>query len=133
MWEIINELQRRIEEMSTRLAMLQSQLTESNQSLMKVWQDQGGGGGGGATVAYWCKSDSSSPFAGASGAWPTITPTTDTLDVYVDASGTLVLISAGATVRWFFKDACAADKLVGVVPNGDGSYDAIVEACTVNS
>lgn len=88
---------------------------------------------GGSPVSLWVKSDSSSPFAGASGAWPTITPTEATLDVYADEDGTMTLVDDAATIRWYFKDACGANKLVFVVPNADGSYDAVVEACTVNS
>ncbi len=128
MWEIINELQRRIEEISTRLAMVQSVGVETAQGLAKTWSDFGSGGGS-SQLAYWAKSPHTGIVA-STGDWPDIVPEPFGSDIYQDVGGTLTLVATDATVRWFFRDACGNDLLVPVQPNGDGTYDALAASCT---
>lgn len=127
-WPIVDELQRRIEDIATKQAQILSRLAQAEQSTNMVWQDQGGGGGGDIVKAYWCTTPAAVPAA--TGVWPTLTPSTFTADVYADGSGTLAVVAPGSTIRWWYKDAAAAGKLVPVIPNGDGSYDAIADSCT---
>lgn len=127
-WEILNELQRRIEELSTRVAQLSSRLTEDEQSTAKLWQGDGGGGTGTATASYWCRTPGA--VTAATGTWPTLTPTTFTADVYSNLGGSLTLVTTGAAVYWWYKDAAAAHKLVPLMANADGSYDAGGDSCT---
>lgn len=84
--------------------------------------------GGEATRLHWCRTPGA--VAAASGTWPGYTPTTFTADVY-RGPGALTLVASGATIYWRYKDAAAAGKLVPCVPNGDGTYDAVADSCTV--
>ena len=128
MWEIVNELQRRIEELATRVAQLNSRLTEDEQSTAKLWQGDGGGGSGGTTASYWCRTPGA--VAAATGTWPTLTPTTFTADVYSNLGGTLTSVATGATIFWWYKDAAVINKLVPLMANNNGTYDAIADSCT---
>ncbi len=94
--------------------------------MAQVWGLPVGSGSGGGSITFWCQGT----FSAASGSWPTITPTTGTLDVYKDVGGTLTLETSGATVRWFYLDASGSNKLIPLIPNGDGSYDAVAASCT---
>jgi hypothetical protein len=97
---------------------------------VNIQQSQGGGGfgGGGAVRSYWCRTPGT--VAVATGTWPSLTPTTFTADVYLSDSGALTSFATGATIYWWYKDAAAANKLVGLLPNGDGTYDARHDSCT---
>lgn len=127
-WPIVDELQRRIEDLATKQAQMLSRLAETEQSTIKVWMDQGGGGGGSQVKALWCMTPSA--VSAATGVWPTLTPHTFTADVYANGSGTLTIVAPGSTVYWWYKDAIAAGKLIPVIPNADGSYDAVASSCT---
>lgn len=116
MWEIINELQRRIEEMSTRMAQVQSQLTETNQSVSMVWQrDVGGGGGGGG--GFYCPSIP----AIAGGA------SDSTGDVYDGGSGTLV--ASGATIWNRYSNATTAGRICTLAVCANGEYLILAQDC----
>jgi hypothetical protein len=84
----------------------------------------GGGGGGGQIFLV------KGTFSAASGSFPSITPTTQTLDVYSDMGGTLTRVYPSATVHWFFLDPSGTDKLIPVALNDDGSFVAINASCT---
>ena len=99
---------------------------DARQPMAMMWQGGGSGGGG---IAYWTKSPTGG-VAVSSGNWPTITPQTWTENVYKDVGGTLTLEATSATIRWFFRDTNPGDRLVPVIPNGDGTYDARGDSCT---
>lgn len=107
--------------LSTRATALEGQ---SRQPLAMMWDP----GGGGSTVSLWAMTPSA--VAAATGTWPTLAPSTFTSDIKKDVGGTLTTVATGASVRWFYKDAIAAGKLVPVMDNGDGSYDGRANSCT---
>jgi hypothetical protein len=98
---------------------------QARQPLAQMWQ----GGGGGEQIAFWTKSPTGGIVA-STGDWPAIAPETFVEDVYKDVGGTLTLEATGATIRWFFRDPDPGDRLIPVIPNGDGTYDARASSCT---
>jgi len=123
----IREIERRLEQLQHENARLQGLLNETQQSLNRAWMNSPAGGGGGGAGAFWAESPG---FAAATGTWPALTPDFDAADVYQDVSGSLVLVATGATIYWWYKDASTAGKLLMVLPNGDGTYDAILDSCS---
>lgn len=113
------DLRRRLTDAETRLARLETMLTQVA---------GGSGGGGGSLSSFWCLT----PGTGgpATGTWGTITPVTFTADVYQTISGAQSLLVAGATIYWWYNDTYAASKPIPLMSNGDGTYDAIAEGCT---
>jgi hypothetical protein len=115
----VQDLSRREYDAEARIARLENLMSQVRQGF--------GGGGGGQGLALWCQGTG---VSAATGSWPTLTPSTFTADIYRDVGGTLTLVTSGATVRWFYKDSSASGKLIAVVPNGDGTFDAISDSCT---
>lgn len=129
MYARVEELERRIDELTSRLARSENRLAQTEQSAAKLWGGTTILNSGAANVALWTISPSSGVTA-ATGVWPTLTPSTWTEDVYSDVGGTLTSVASGATIRWWYKDADPGNRLVPVIPNGDGSYDAVADSCT---
>jgi len=98
---------------------------QGRQPMAMMWQ---GGGGGGEAIPLWAMTPG--PVAAATGVWPTLTPSTFTSDVVKDVGGTMTPVATGATIRWFYKDTATIGKLVPVMDNGDGTYDARATSCT---
>jgi hypothetical protein len=121
------EQEARLKWLDRRLRLAEERIAEALQAIPRAW-DSGQGNGGGSTRSYWCRT--SGTVAVATGTWPSLTPTTFTADVYVSHSGALASVATGATIYWWYKDTAAANKLVGLIPNGDGTYDARHDSCT---
>jgi hypothetical protein len=119
MVEIIMELQRRIEELSTRVAQLASRLAQAEQSVSKVWQDQGGGGTSIPSTGYYCTP--TGVIAGSS---------TGTADAYRFSSGSGVLDTAGATIRNVYAASTTAGRVITLAKLDDGSYLVLAQSCT---
>jgi hypothetical protein len=98
---------------------------QARQPLAQMWQ---GGGSGGDPIPLWAITPGA--VAAATGTWPTLTPSTFTSDVKKDVAGVLTAVATGATIRWFYKDGATIGKLVPVMDNGDGTYDARADSCT---
>lgn len=124
--ERIYELERLVGLYQRRLDALAARLAAVEQSNAKVWSVSYPATTGGGTGIYWTKGT----FSAATGSFSTITPQVQSLAVYQDVGGTLTVVAASATVRWYFKDASGTDKLIPVAPNGDGTYVAIAASCT---
>lgn len=111
-----------VRKLEGRAASLEQQ---ARQPLAQMWQ---GGGGGGDPIPLWAVTPGA--VAASTGTWPAITAATFTSDVYKDVGGTLTAVATDATIRWFYRDAATVGKLVPVMDNGDGSYDARADSCT---
>jgi hypothetical protein len=124
------ELERRMAHLERRLGQIDSKATQAGQNAAQVWGGPWQGGGtGGAQSAWWAMSPAGG-MAASTGSFPTITPSTATLTVYQDVGGTFT--SAGTAVcRWFFRDALPQYMLIALQPNGDGSYDILLNGCTI--
>lgn len=121
------EQEARIKWLDRRLRVAEDQIAEALQSIPRMLG--GGGGDGGAPArSYWCRTSGS--VAAATGTWPSLTPATFTADVYANDSGSLSSVATGATIYWWYKDGIAVNKLVGLTPNGDGTYDGRHDSCT---
>jgi hypothetical protein len=105
-----------------------SRLNQLQQQMRTIPAGAGPGGGGGMQQVCWCRTPGS--VSAATGSWPSLTPATFSADIYQDTGGTLTQVASSATVRWFYKDTAAANKLVPCFPNPDGTYDAVAESCT---
>jgi hypothetical protein len=121
-------LEGRFERLRASVDELTRKVTQALQRIRELQQTPSGGGAPTPTVALWCKTPGS--VAAATGSFPTLTASSFTADIYKDAGGTLTLVASSATVRWWYKDTAAASKLVPVLPNGDGTYNALAESCT---
>jgi hypothetical protein len=121
------EQERRLNLLDRRLKLAEDRIAEASQAIPRILAG-GGGGDGSASRSYWCRTSAS--VAAATGTWPSLSPATFTADVYVSDGGALVQAATGATIYWWYKDTAAANKLVGLVPNGDGTYDARHDSCT---
>ena len=108
------------------IANLQNQVAALNQA-QRTGQASSPGAGGGGGSTYWCHSPG---IAAATGSWPTLTPSSGTADVYQDVAGTLTLFKASQTIRWFYKDASTAGKLMAVTSCADGNWDGLLDSCT---
>lgn len=75
---------------------------------------------------FWCRGT----FSAATGTWPTITPQHQSLDVYQNVKGSLSKAATSAKVYWWFPDASGSNKLIAVISNGDGTYNAINASCS---
>lgn len=84
-------------------------------------------GGGGGAGSYCCLPTS---LAGATGSWPSLTPGSQTLDVYVAQAGTLALFKSSATVYNFYPAAAVASKVAQCALNGDGTFSITAQSCT---
>ena len=106
-------------------------LADAVKRLQQQLRNGGGGGGGGgeATRLHWTRIPSGGVDA-ATGTWPSLVAESFESDVYRGAGSGLTLVSEAATVYWRYLDGADAGKLVPCVPNGDGSYDAILDSCT---
>ncbi|MDG3003255.1 hypothetical protein [Paludisphaera mucosa] len=82
------------------------------------------------TRASWCRIPSGGVLA-ATGTWPALTPKTFVADVYENSAGALALVASSATIYWWYKDSALANKLVACIANDDGTYDALLDSCTV--
>lgn len=119
-------LEQMLELLASRLTRAESRLVTAEQQLPKVWGGSGGGGGT-PTYSYRIKSPG---FSAATGSFPTLTPSSATVDVYQSVGGALVLYAASQTIYWYYKDASTSGRLMSVLPNADGSWDAILDSCT---
>jgi len=128
--ERLLEIERRQNRDRNRIDDLASTVAELRQLLNKLANGLGGGQGGGAsTFLHWARIPTGGVDA-AAGTWPSLTPSSFTSDVY--RSGPALAIAAeAATVLWFYLDPADAGKLVPCIPNADGSFSAILDACTV--
>jgi hypothetical protein len=122
----IYALEQRFKAIGRTLSDVLSRLARVETNLQQI--PSGGSGGGAPVRSYWCRP--SAAVAAATGTWPSLTPATFTADVYVSDAGSLASAATGATVYWWYKDGIAANKLVGLTPNGDGSYDGRHDSCT---
>jgi hypothetical protein len=126
------ELERRMAQLERRLSQVDSKATQAGQSVAQVWSlSPSPTTGGGAQSAYWVMSPSGG-FAASTGGFPTITPSALTLTVYQDVGGVLTAIGT-AVCKWFFRDACPQYMLLALQPNGDGSFDVLLNGCTAVS
>lgn len=118
-------LEQRLEKLSRDVTSLLPLLRAAQQQL----NQQGAipqQGGGGATV-YFANNLS---LAGATGTWPTITPSSTTADVYKEVSGALALVAAAATIYNFLPDATDPANRQVLGSNGDGSWSVQDESCS---
>lgn len=77
---------------------------------------------------YFCQ-PSGTP-SGATGSWPSITPTSFTADVYMASFGALVKVATGATIYNFYAASLSASKTCSLIDNRDGTYTVIAQSCT---
>lgn len=68
--------------------------------------------------------------AGATGAWPTITPQGFTADVYQVSGANLTLYLASAQCYNWYAAGLDDDKTVTVLPDGSGAFVAVAQSCT---
>lgn len=122
------EQERRLNILDRRLRLAEDRIAEAAQALPRVLAGGGGNGDGSASRSYWCRT--AGTVAAATGTWPSLSPATFVADVYVSDAGALVSVATSATIYWWYKDTAAASKLVGLIPNGDGTYDARHDSCT---
>jgi hypothetical protein len=68
-------------------------------------------------------------LAGASGSWPSLTPSSQSLTVY-QASGTSLTSMGTATVYNWYPASPAASKVCFVLPDGAGNYVVVDQSCS---
>jgi hypothetical protein len=68
-------------------------------------------------------------IAAASGNPGTGAPSSGTANIYQIQSGSYVLMVSGGTVYNSMPNACTAGYVLNLVPNGDGTYLAVSQAC----
>jgi hypothetical protein len=68
--------------------------------------------------------------AGATGAWPALTPASFTADIYQVAGTAITLYLSSATIYNWYAAGLVDAKTVYVVPDGTGSWVAIAQSCT---
>jgi hypothetical protein len=78
--------------------------------------------------AFFCQP--SSAVSGATGSFPSLTPTSFTATVYQMQTGTLTSFETGATVWNGFPAALVASKVCFVTPDGAGDWVVISQSCT---
>lgn len=122
------EQERRLALLDRRLRIAEDRIANALQAIPQAFGSGGGGGDSAPVRSYWCRT--SGTVSAATGTWPTLTPTTFTADVYVSDAGALSSVATGATIYWWYKDGVVANKLVGLTPNGDGTYDGRHDSCT---
>lgn len=125
----LSELEARFERLRLDFQDVRRQLTAVMQQLRDLQARAMGSYTGAAGVFYFVVSPG---FSAATGTSPSLSPNVQTgLTVYKDVNGTQTQHLTGQTVRWFYKDAGSAGKLVAVVPSADGaSWDALLDSCT---
>jgi hypothetical protein len=116
----------RVEYLFRLLTDLTAQLRAVQQGLQSAFQqEQGTTSSGGAT----CWFADNLNLAAATGAWPTITPSSGTYTVYHANAGALVSIGS-KTVYNFMPDATDSTKRQILGKNADGTYSVITQSCT---
>jgi hypothetical protein len=124
----ILEIERRLEMLRRQMDAMDQKLTSLGQLLNQAYRQSWSGSGSGTGTSYWIKSPG---FSAATGSFPSLTESTGTADVYSDVSGTMTLYQSSQTIRWWYKDAGTANRLVMVLPTADNTaWDAVVESCT---
>lgn len=124
----------RIGPLETRVEWILRQLRDMVQQLRAVQQQSHGGGGSeptlgsGGSGAYFCVP--SGTVGGASGTWPSLTPSSFTADVYSMVAGSLTLVTTSATVFNGFPAGLAAGLVCFVVPDNAGNYVVVTQSCT---
>jgi hypothetical protein len=124
-----NEL--RILRLENALTGVNQQLADLFQQVGKIaqnqWATQGmGGGGGGGGGVFFCLPTA---LGGATGAWPSLTPASQSLAIYQAAGASLTSLGS-FTVYNYFPAAPAASKVLLVLPDGSGNYVAVSQSCT---
>lgn len=92
------------------------------------WLQQGPIAGGSNGTTGWYVANHLNLTA-ATGTFPSITPTSTTAAVYVESGGSLVEVSASATIYNFGPDATDSTKRQYLAPNGDGTYSLVGQSC----
>jgi hypothetical protein len=124
----LGALESRVEYLIRLIADITQQLRGVQQSAKGVgsgFQFGPSGGGGGA---FFCQPSGS--VAGATGTWPTLTPTSFTADVYQMVGGVLTLITASAGISNGFPAALVASKVCFVAADTSGAYVVVSQSCT---
>lgn len=75
---------------------------------------------------YFCLPTS---LGGATGTWPSLTPASQSLTVYL-AQGTSLTSQGTFTVYNWLPAAPAASKVLEVTPDGAGNFVAVTQSCT---
>lgn len=114
------ELERRVTELSARLAKLKQDVTQAAQSTGALWGQMPGNTATGATSVYHIPAASAGVIAaGGSG----------TADVWQTVGGTNSLLVSGATIYNVMGAATVASKVIMVGACGDGTYKVISQSC----
>jgi hypothetical protein len=124
-WEQkIYTLEQRVEYILRYLQDLLDQIRAATQNARNAYGQAQPGGSGGSGV-YYCLPTT---LGGATGSWPNLTPSSESLAVYQVNAGALISVGT-ATVYNFYPAAPAASLVLQVSPNGDGTFSGVAQSC----
>ena len=120
----IKLLEQSLKEMFRTTQSLLERMARAEERIMAI--PGGGGGGGGTSGVFFCLPTT---LGGATGSWPSLTPSSQNLTVYM-VSGTTISSVGTFTVYNWYPAAPAASKVLLVLPDGSGNYVAVGQSCT---
>lgn len=102
---------------------LLDRMTRAENRLMSL---PGGGGSGGAGAGvFFCLPTT---LGAATGTWPSLTPGSQSLTIYVAQGTTLSSLGTSTVYNWY-PATPAASKVLLVLPDGAGNYVATAQSC----
>jgi hypothetical protein len=121
----LSSLEQRFESWVRQLQDLIPQLRAAAQNARNAYQQYTPTGAQSGAV-YFCLPTT---LTGATGSWPSLTPTSQSLTVY-QASGTSLTSLGTFTVYNWYPAAPAASKVCQVAPDGSGNFVVVAQSCS---
>jgi hypothetical protein len=121
----LNRLENRFEQLLVAFQLLTQAVRAADQTAKGAygqWQPQGSATG----AVYFCYPTT---LTGATGIWPSLTPTSQSLTVY-QVTGTTIASLGTFTVYNWYPAAPAASKVCEVAPDGAGNFVTVAQSCT---
>lgn len=121
----LSSLEQRFESWVRQLQDLIPQLRKAAQDARNAYQQYAPTGAQSGGV-YFCLPTA---LSGATGSWPSLTPSSQSLTVY-QAAGTALTSLGTYTVYNWFPASPAASKVALVMPDGSGNFVVVDQSCT---